>query len=110
MDDMVAIVPPEAAARIVRAGRALMVLHWATVAVVAYFIVLALLYHQPHFVMWALVGVLVALGYVFLGTRCPRCAHPFFGEKTGFGVMFGRFTCVACGYDPTVHKRSGEYL
>lgn len=105
---MIAIVPREAAARIVRAARALMVLHWVTILVVAYFLVLALHDHEPHFVMWALLGILVALGYIFLGTRCPRCAHPFFGEKLGFGVMFGRFNCVACGYDPRARESPGE--
>lgn len=108
MDEMIAIVPPEAAARIVRAARALMVLRWVTILVVAYFLVLALHDHEPHFAMWALLGILVALGYVFLGARCPRCAHSFFGEKPGFGVMFGRVTCVACGYYPNARQNSVE--
>jgi len=108
MDDMIAVVPREAAARIVRACRALMFLHWAAIAAAGYFIAVEMLRPGPHFAMWLLIGALSALGYLFLGTRCPRCAHPFFAEKPGFGLMFGRFKCVACGFDPTANENSDQ--
>lgn len=104
LDDMVEIVPPEAAARIVRAGRALMIVGWATVLLIAYFVRSEMIQPGRQFLIFAPLGILLAASYFLLSSRCPRCHRDFFAEKSGLGAMFGRFRCVACGYDPTASE------
>jgi hypothetical protein len=98
MDDMTAIVPREAAARIVRAGRALMIVGWATILLIAYFVRSEMIQPGRQFLIFVPLGILLAASYFLLSSRCPRC--DFFAEKSGLGAMFGRFRCVVCGYDP----------
>jgi hypothetical protein len=100
MDDMVAIVPREDAARIVRAGRALMIVGWATILLIAYFVRSEMIQPGRQFLIFVPLGILLAASYFLLSSRCPRCHREFFAEKSGLGAMFGRFRCVACGYDP----------
>jgi len=108
MDDVVAIVPPEAAARIVRAGRALMIVGWATILLLAYFVRSEMIQPGRQFLIFVPLGILLAASYFLLSSRCPRCHREFFAEKSGLGAMFGRFTCVACGYDPAARENSVE--
>jgi ribosomal protein S27AE len=109
MDDMDASVPREAAARIVRACRALMLAGWAMILLVLYFAISETFHPGLHFFTFVPLAVLLVASFFLLSSRCPRCHREFFAdEKTGFGVMFGRFTCVACGYDPTTREGAGE--
>ena len=107
MDDMAAIVPPEAAARIVRASRALVLVGWAMMLLVLYFAISETIHPGRHFFIFVPLGVLLVASFFLLSSRCPRCHREFFAEKSGLGAMFGRFRCVACGYDPTASESSG---
>lgn len=78
-----------------------MLVGWATILLTAYFGVSEMIHPGQQFFIFVPLGILFTALYFLLSSRCPRCHREFFAEKSGLGTMFGRFRCVACGYDPT---------
>jgi hypothetical protein len=108
MDDATEVVPPEEAARILRADRTLMLAGWALILFVSYFCVSELLHPGQQLLIFIPIAIALGATYFLLSSRCPRCHREFFAEKAGIGVMFGRFRCVACGYNPAANESSGQ--
>lgn len=77
-----------------------MVVGWLLIAVVAVLVVETIRHPNGNFASWAVLAIPILIMYFLLSTRCPRCGRMFFAEKTGVGPFIGRFSCVACGYQP----------
>jgi len=81
---------------------------WAFILLMMYFLASEAIQPRPNLAFLTLIGVLTFALYFLRSTRCPRCHREFFAEKSGVGVLFGRFACVACGFDPTASRSDGE--